>query len=180
MIQPGLGVRNGIIAKSHLPACADLRTLQMDDTAAATSAPPNSSEVTEDLGVSSSLSSSVKRLVEIARRLTVCNQLESVLSNDSEDQITKGEEQTCETDGNVPLPEVNIESESPKAPSSPEISSATDSASSENVSRRSPMHNTKKWARFLGISPEDIGDEEEFIVSLLVNGRLLILVTWVI
>ncbi len=135
--------------------------------------PPNIEVTSNDLASSSGLSSSVERLVEVTRRLTVCNQLQCVLTNQGDEldaSPNKGNSNTNEPIVPSEVQQVESSQPSPTQPdtlTSPEISSATDSASSEDISGRSPINSTKKWARLLGIPPEDIGDEEEFIVSFL-------------
>ncbi|KAM3186407.1 hypothetical protein ACTXT7_004381 [Hymenolepis weldensis] len=125
-------------------------------------------EVTGNLSSTSHLSASVERLVEVTRRLTVCNQLESAL--ECQDNASESAHLDCQR--KVPL--TNVPSEltaddelKPTADigSSSVLSSSSNLTSPDSTTRQSPQSNTKKWIRLLGISPEDIGDEEEFIIG---------------
>ncbi|KAM7542279.1 hypothetical protein Aperf_G00000007396 [Anoplocephala perfoliata] len=122
-------------------------------------------EITENLSSTSHLSSSVERLVEVTRRLTVCNQLQSALDCHTDTPTALDAE--CEQEvppSDVPseLAEEDIKPTTDTEPSST-LSSSSNLASPNSTTRQSPQCNTKKWIRLLGISPEDIGDEEEFI-----------------
>lgn len=124
-------------------------------------------EVTENLTSSSHLSASVERLVEVTRRLTVCNQLQSAL--ESQNNATESPEDKLETASasDVPLELAEEEEIKPTTGTaqSSETSSPCNLATPDGKTGQSPQYTTKKWARLLGISSEDIGDEEEFIVS---------------
>lgn len=125
-------------------------------------------KVTENLSSTSHLSASVERLVEVTRRLTVCNQLQSALDCHTNPPTSPD----FECDQEVPSSDMPSELREDKEikpitdtdPSSA-LSSSSNLASPDSTTRQSPQCSTKKWARLLGISPEDIGDEEEFIVS---------------
>ena len=114
-------------------------------------------EVTENLSSNSHLSASVEHLVEVTRRLTVCNQLQSALENQSETLFTSDVPSEVAEEEEIKPATGDIHN--PRAPSPHNLTG------SDCTERQSPQCNTKKWARLLGISPEDIGDEEEFIVS---------------
>uniref|UniRef100_A0A5K3FMN1 RGS domain-containing protein n=1 Tax=Mesocestoides corti TaxID=53468 RepID=A0A5K3FMN1_MESCO len=134
----------------------------MSDSQAMAPSQVLSIKVPEDLTKSSHLSSSVERLVEVTRRLTVFNQLESALDDRSKGVDVVEDERELVSKSDVPTEEEGMESY-PKTLHLSETASATDLSSPDNSSRRSPNSSTKKWARLLGISPEDIGDEDEFI-----------------
>ena len=126
-------------------------------------------EITENLSSSSHLSSSVEHLVEVTRRLTVCNQLQSALENRSETCEYPRDECESRSTSDVPSELADEEEIQPitDASRNPKSSSTFNLSGSDCTAHQSPQSNTKKWARLLGISPEDIGDEEEFIVSCL-------------
>ncbi|VUZ55037.1 unnamed protein product, partial [Hymenolepis diminuta] len=123
-------------------------------------------EVTGNLSSTSRLSASVERLVEVTRRLTVCNQLESAL------ECQDNASETAHIDCQTKVPPTDVPSEltaddefKPTTSIDPGsiLSSSSNLTSPDSTTRQSPQSNTKKWIRLLGISPEDIGDEEEFI-----------------
>lgn len=125
-------------------------------------------EVTGNLSSTSHLSASVERLVEVTRRLTVCNQLESALEcQDSASETAHIHSQRKVPPTDVPSELTADDELKPTTDIGPGsiLSSSSNLTSPDSTTRQSPQSNTKKWIRLLGISPEDIGDEEEFIVS---------------
>ncbi|KAL5963272.1 Regulator of G-protein signaling 3 [Taenia solium] len=122
-------------------------------------------EVTENLTSSSHLSASVERLVEVTRRLTVCNQLQSALESRNDTAESPEDKREIASASDVPL-ELAEEGEikpATEAAHSLDTSSACNLSTPDGKTGQSPQYTTKKWARLLGISSEDIGDEEEFI-----------------
>lgn len=121
-------------------------------------------EITENISSTSHLSASVERLVEVTRRLTVCNQLESALESQEKSSGSVDCQRNIST-SDVPSELPIDELLKPSTPPNSAVSSTSNLASPDSTTRQSPQNSTKKWARLLGINPEDIGDEEEFIVS---------------
>nr|CDS18945.1 regulator of G protein signaling 3 [Echinococcus granulosus] len=122
-------------------------------------------EVTENLTSSSHLSASVERLVEVTRRLTVCNQLQSALNSQTDTTECPDDKYKTAPTSDVPLELAEEERIKPTTGTahSSETSSTCNLATPDSKTGQSPQCTTKKWARLLGISSEDIGDEEEFI-----------------
>ncbi|VDM31970.1 unnamed protein product [Hydatigera taeniaeformis] len=122
-------------------------------------------EVTENLTSSSHLSASVERLVEVTRRLTVCNQLQSALESQNDTAGSPEDKRDTASTSDVPLELAEEEEIKPTTETahSSEISSPCNLMTPDGKTGQFPQCTTKKWARLLGISSEDIGDEEEFI-----------------